>query len=163
MAPASSRTLIAQPRSVRIAGRFSFVINIAQPGVVLKRPVGSDGPFGEHTELPKNLGRDERKKPAPKPSGRKATPARPDEAVDRKAAQAYARERQRRDREEAKEEAAKQKKRERMQQAVDKAQKALDKAEEEHTQLVAELRAEIEATEKKLEAEDAGWMRKRDG
>jgi hypothetical protein len=41
---------------------------MAKPGVVLKRPVGSDGPFGEHAELPKNLGQDGRKKPAPKPS-----------------------------------------------------------------------------------------------
>ena len=29
---------------------------MAKPGVVLKRPVGSDGPFSEHAELPKNLG-----------------------------------------------------------------------------------------------------------
>ena len=25
---------------------------MAKPGVVLKRPVGSEGPFGEHAELP---------------------------------------------------------------------------------------------------------------
>jgi hypothetical protein len=55
---------------------------------------------------------------------------------DRKAAQAYERERPRREREEAKEEAARQKKRERRQQAFGKA-KALDRAEEEHTQRVA--------------------------
>ena len=30
---------------------------MAKPGVVLKRPVGSDGPFSEHAELPTNLGR----------------------------------------------------------------------------------------------------------
>src|SRR6202012_5733020 len=35
---------------------------MARPGDVLKRPVGSNGPFGEHAALPKNLGRDERKK-----------------------------------------------------------------------------------------------------
>jgi hypothetical protein len=58
---------------------------------------------------------------------------------------------------EAEEEAAGQKKRERRQQAVDKAQKALDKTEDEHIQRVAALRAEIEATEKKLETEDADW------
>src|ERR1700676_1337427 len=29
---------------------------MAKPGVVLKRPVGSNGPFGEHAELPANLG-----------------------------------------------------------------------------------------------------------
>src|SRR6476660_4723601 len=27
-----------------------------KPGVVLRRPVGSDGPFDEHAELPTNLG-----------------------------------------------------------------------------------------------------------
>lgn len=136
---------------------------MAKPGIVLKRPVGSDGPFGEHAALPKDLGQDGRKKPTHEPSGRKAkkSPARADEAADRKAAQAYEREQQRREREEAKEEAARQKKRERTQQAVDKAQKALDKAEEEHTQRVAALRAEIEVTEKKLEAEDADWRQKR--
>src|ERR1700752_1865371 len=29
---------------------------MAKPGVVLRRPVGSDGPFGEEAELPKDLG-----------------------------------------------------------------------------------------------------------
>jgi hypothetical protein len=29
---------------------------MAKPGVVLRRPVGSSGPFGEHAELPTNLG-----------------------------------------------------------------------------------------------------------
>jgi hypothetical protein len=52
---------------------------MAKPGVVLKRPVGSDGPFGEHAELPKNLGQDGRKNPAHKPSAKaKKSPAQPD-------------------------------------------------------------------------------------
>jgi hypothetical protein len=119
---------------------------MAKPGVVLKRPVGSDGPFGEHAELPKNLGEDGRKKVAPKAAGREAktSPVRSDQADDRKAAQAYERERRSREREEAKEEAVRQKEHERRQQAVDKAQKALDKADGEHTQRAAALRAEIE-------------------
>ena len=29
---------------------------MAKPGVVLRRPVGSDGSFGEHAELPADLG-----------------------------------------------------------------------------------------------------------
>jgi flagellin-like hook-associated protein FlgL len=133
---------------------------LAKPGVVLKRPVGSGGPFGEHAELPKNLDQDGSKKPAPKPSAKaKTSSALGDKAGDRKAAQAYERERQRREREEAKEEAVRQKKRERRQQAVDKAQAALDKAEQEHTKRVTALRAEIEATEKKLEAEETNWDR----
>jgi hypothetical protein len=131
---------------------------MAKPGVVLKRPVGSDGPFGEHAALPKNLGQDGRKKPAHKPSAKaKKSAAQPDKAADRKAAQAYERERQRREREEAKEEAARQRERERRQQAIDKAQTALEKAEQEHARRAAALRAEIEAIEKKLKAEDADW------
>jgi hypothetical protein len=131
---------------------------MAKPGVVLKRPVGSDGPFGEHAELPKNLGQDGRKKPAHKPSAKpKKSSARPDKAADRQAARAYERERQRREREEAKEEATRQKERARRQEAIDKAQAALETAEEKHTQRAAVLRAQIEAIEKKVQAEDANW------
>jgi hypothetical protein len=132
---------------------------MAKPGVILKRPVGSDGPFGEHAELPKDLGRGERQKPAAMSPNRKAkkSSVRPDKAADRKAAQAYERERQRRERDEAREEAARQRERERRQKAVDKAQAALDTAEEKHTQRVAALRAQIEAIEKKVQAEDTSW------
>src|SRR3954462_8175827 len=35
---------------------------MASPGVVLRRPVGSDGPFNEHAELPTDLAGDEGKK-----------------------------------------------------------------------------------------------------
>ena len=131
-----------------------------KPGVVLKRPVGSDGPFGEHAELPKNLGERGRKNPPPsKPSARKAKPSstKPDKAADKKAAQAYERERLRREREEAKEEAARQKERERRQQAVDKAQAAFDEAEQEHVERAEALRAELEAIEKKIRTEDSEW------
>jgi hypothetical protein len=132
---------------------------MAKPGVVLKRPVGSHGPFGEHAELPKNLGQEGRKKQAPKPSGRKEkkSPARPDKAADRKAAQAYERERQRRKREEAKEEAAQEQEREHRRQAVIKAQAPLDEAEREHNQRSATLRAQVEVIERKLQAQNADW------
>ena len=62
---------------------------MAKPGVVLKRPVGSDGPFSEHAELPKNLGDGGQSKTvAPKSPRRKAKQAH-DVGADRKAAQAY--------------------------------------------------------------------------
>jgi hypothetical protein len=130
-----------------------------KPGVVLKRPVGSDGPFGEHAELPKNLGQGDRTKSAPKSSVRKMkkSSAHPDEAADRKAAQAYERERQRREREETREEATKQKKRERIQQAIDKVQAALDKAEQEHAKRATALRTELDAIELKIRSEDDDW------
>ena len=126
---------------------------MAKPGVVLKRPVGSNGPFREHAELPTSLGDGGKPtKAARKPEGRKPKKASPpvDKAAERKAALAYERERKRRERERAREEAARQKERERRQQAIDKAQAALDKAEREHGRRVDALRAEIEAIEKKL-------------
>jgi hypothetical protein len=134
---------------------------MAKPGVVLKRPVGSDGPFGEHAELPKNLHRDGRKKPAHKPSTKKSS-GPPDKAADRKAAQAYERERQRREREEAKEEAARRRQREHRQQAVAKAQAALDKAEREHVKRADAIRDGAEALEKKAQAEEARWEQEKD-
>src|SRR5580693_1867022 len=128
---------------------------MAKPGVVLKRPVGSDGSFGEHAGLPKNLGQDGRKKPAHKSSAKaKKSPAQPDKGADRKAAQAYERERQRREREEAREEAARQKERARRQEAVDRAQTALDRAEQEHAKRVGAVRSQIEALEKKVQANE---------
>jgi hypothetical protein len=131
---------------------------MAKPGVVLKRPVGSDGPFSEHAELPKNLGNGgQSKKVAPQSPRRKAKqgPVRRDSGADRKAAQAYERERQRREREEAKEKAARQS--ERRQQAVAKAQAALDKAEREHVKKADAIRHEAEALEKRSQAEEARW------
>jgi hypothetical protein len=61
----------------------------------------------------------------------------------------------------AKEETAKQKDRERRQQAVDKAPAALDKAEQEHAKRAAAIQAEMEAIEKKAQAEDANWDKQR--
>src|ERR1700721_888252 len=77
---------------------------MAKPGVMLKRPVGSNGPFKEHAELPTNLGGAIARpsKAARKPAGRKPkkTSSRPaDKAAERKAAVAYEREQKRRDRE----------------------------------------------------------------
>jgi hypothetical protein len=130
-----------------------------KPGVVLKRPVGSDGPFGEHADLPKNLGRDAPRSSAtnsPRPKKKKAR-GKLDKTADRKASQAYERERLRRERAEAKLEAARQKERQRRQQAVDKAQAAFDEAEREHAQRAAALRTELEAIEDKIRSEDDEW------
>jgi hypothetical protein len=60
---------------------------MAKPGVVLRRAVGSDGPFGEHAELPTNLGGPGSTKAARKPKGGKAKrPSSPpiDKAAERK-------------------------------------------------------------------------------
>src|SRR5213075_988326 len=74
---------------------------MAKPGVVLRRPVGSDRPFSEHAELPTDLGGGKPTKAAvPKSKGPKAKkrPSRPlDKAAERKAALAYERELRRRE------------------------------------------------------------------
>jgi hypothetical protein len=137
--------------------RDFIAATMAKPSVVLKRPVRTNGAFGVHAALPKNLNQDGPKKSAPKPAGSKATKSsvRPDKAADRKAAQAY--ERQRREREKAREEVARQKESDRRQKAVDKAQTTLDKAEDEHNRRARTLRAEIESIEEQLNAENADW------
>jgi hypothetical protein len=139
---------------------------MAKPGLVLRRPVGSNGTYTEHAELPTNLGGAVKPtKSAPQSGGRKAKkpPAPPaDKAAERKAALAYEREERRREKERAREEAARQKDRERRQQAVDKAQAALDKAEREHAQKAAAIQAEAKALEKSSQAEDARCDKERD-
>lgn len=138
---------------------------MAKPGVVLRRPVGTDRPFSEHAELPTDLGgggptKVARKSKGPKPKKRSSRPV--DKAAERKAALAYEREQSRRELERAKEEAARQKERERRREAVDKAQTALDKAEQEHARQTAAIQAEIEALEKRLQTEGARWDKEKE-
>jgi hypothetical protein len=135
--------------------------SIQNPGVVLRRPVGSDGPFGEHAELPTDLGNGERPTKSARtskgPKAKKPSSRPVDKVAERKAAFDYEREWRSRELERAKEEAARQKDRERRKQAVGKAQAALDKAEQEHAERAAAIQAELEALEKRLQTEEARW------
>jgi hypothetical protein len=138
---------------------------IAKPGVVLKRPVGSSGPFKEHAELPRDIAVDG----GAKKTDRKVGSGRPqkhakksvDEAADRKASLAFEKERERRERERAKEEAAQRKERERRQEAVDRAQAALDTARRKHVGNAADIQAKLEALEERSRTEEARWEKER--
>jgi len=131
---------------------------MAKPGVVLRRPVGSNGSFSERADLPTDLGSGGRPaKTTRKSDGRKPGKKPVDKAAERKAALAYQREQTRRDAERAREEAARQKQHERRQRAVDRARAALDEAEAEHATRAAGIKAAVEALETKLRAEDARW------
>jgi hypothetical protein len=138
---------------------------MAKPGVMLKRPVGSNGPFKEHAGLPRDLAGDGRAKKA----ARKAQSRKPqkhakksaDEAEDRKAALAFEKAQARRERERAKEEAAQRKQRERRQKDVDKAQSALDAARRSHDRDAAGIQAKIEDLEEQSRAEEARWGKER--
>ena len=134
---------------------------LKRPGVVLKRPVGSDGSFNEQAALPANLsGSTEPTKSARRSKVRQADkpPSRRiDKAAERKAALAYEREKQRSARELVREEAARQKERERRKQAVNKAQAILDRAQQEHAKRADAIQAELEALEIKSRAEETRW------
>ncbi|MDD1522900.1 MULTISPECIES: cell envelope biogenesis protein TolA [Bradyrhizobium] len=137
-----------------------------KPGVVLRRPVGSNRSFSEQAELPTDLGGDRRSTNAPRKSKgqiAKKPSSRPvDKTAERKAALAYEREERRREGERAREDAARQKERERRQQAVDKAQAALDNAEQEHAKRAAAIQAEVEALAKRSQTEDGRWNKERE-
>jgi len=142
-----------------------IVATMEKPGVVLRRPVGTDRPFSERAELPTDLGGEKPTKAARKSKGpktKKPSSRLVDKAAERKAALAYEREQSRRELERAKEEAARQKERERRQQAVDKAQAALDKAEQEHAKRAAAIQAEVEALEQRSQAEKARWDKEKE-
>jgi hypothetical protein len=138
---------------------------MAAPGVVLKRPVGSSGPFKEHAELPTDLAGDGILRKAGSSSVRRKPPKHPeratDQAGDRKAALAFEKEQKRRKRERAKEEAAQRKERERRQKAVDKAQSALDAARREHEKNASDIQAQLEALEQRSQAEAARWEKEK--
>jgi hypothetical protein len=136
---------------------------MAKPGVVLKRPVGSDGPFTEHADLPTDLGHQgSTGRPRKRSAKPKKQPARKtDDKAARKAALQYEKEEKQRKLERQKEEAAREKERQRRQHAVDKAQTALDRAEGVHAEKSAAFDAERDALEKRSQAEDARWAKQK--
>ncbi len=134
---------------------------MAKPGVVLKRPAGSSGRFGEHADLPdleeagapqKGRGTEQKKRASPKISVEDA----------RKAAAEFDREQKRRDAERRKEEAAREKERARREKLVAKAEAALDEAKQEHESRAEAFDAERRDLEKRIEAEDARWESERE-
>jgi colicin import membrane protein len=137
---------------------------MAKPGVVLRRPAGSNGRFAEHSDLPTDLdGEQARRKTGktrPKPK-RRAAPQTSEKAA-RKAALDFEREQRRREAERQREQAAVAKQRERREKAVSKAQAALERAENEHGKRVTALQAEAAALEKRSQAEVARWEKERE-
>lgn len=148
---------------------------MAAPGVVLKRPVGSDGPFTEHAELPTDLAGDEDKpgarskakvKPKKRPAKIANKPAKKssrkiDDQDARRAAAAFAKEEQRRESARRKEEVARARERARREKAVAAAQAALDKARQYHKARVDEIEAERAALDERAGEEDTRWDKQR--
>ncbi|MEY9184388.1 colicin import membrane protein [Bradyrhizobium sp. USDA 326] len=148
---------------------------MAKPGVVLRRPVGSDGPFTESAELPTDLGESEarsgserksRSKSNSRSNRRTVKPTRKasrkiDDQAARKAAAAFEKEERRREDERRKEEAARARERARREKAVATAQAALDRARREHEARAEEIEAERTALDERTEAEQGRWDKQR--
>ena len=133
---------------------------MSKPGVVLRRAVGSEGPFKEHAALPTNLNDDEPKHRPKKAFDRKRVTT--DDKAERKAALGFERQQRRRDNQRRKEEAAREKRHQRREKAIAKARIALEKSEREHDKRTARIEAQREALEKKSQAEDMRWAKEKE-
>jgi colicin import membrane protein len=119
---------------------------LAKPGVVLRRPVGSDGAFSEHAGLPKKLPIDKVKERTAKPRATTREPPaqKVDDKAAREAALAFERERQRRE------------------QAIAKAEAALEEAKRDHESRLEDIERERAALDRRSQAEDARWAKQKE-
>jgi colicin import membrane protein len=134
---------------------------MAKPGVVLRRPVGSNGPFTEHAELPKNLPVEKLKERPVKPH-KELPPRNSDPKGARSAALAFEREQKRREAKRRREEAAQEKERNRREQAMAKAESALEQARREHETKVTKIEKDRAALDRRSQAENARWEKQRE-
>jgi len=132
---------------------------MAKPGVVLKRPVGSNEPFSEHAELPHllNIDRVKERKADLSTRSEKPLPGKTDDKAAKAAALAFAREQKRRDALRQKEEIARARRRKQQEQSFANAERALKSAEQEHDMKVKKIEQDRAALEKQSQAEDARW------
>jgi colicin import membrane protein len=137
---------------------------MAYPGVVLRRPVGSNGAFSEHAELPTDLPVGKAKHAPARRSAKRPEP--PTKAVDdktaREAARAFEKEQKRRDSERRREEANRQRERERRERAIAAVEAALEQAKQDHEARLEDIEKDRAALDKKSQAEDARWRKKKD-
>lgn len=132
---------------------------MAKPGVVLRRPVGSNGPFTEDAALPKHLGKNRAgaRPQKRRTQSKKQPPREVDDKATRRAALEYERAEKQRESERRKEDAAREKARQRREQTIAKAKADLDKAEAKHDSIAGAIDIDRAAVEKRSQAEDARW------
>ena len=130
-----------------------------RPGIVLRRPVGSDVAYREHSDLPSAASLDA---PARRGKGRaaktKPTEAQKfDEKAVRHAAAAFEQERQRRERLRQKQEARAAKARALRDAAVEKAETELVEAVREQDKRMAAIEHDLAAVQRRADAEQKRW------
>jgi colicin import membrane protein len=138
---------------------------LEHPGVVLKRPVGTNGAFTETAELPKGLASGGtksalRQRQAVPPLIRPASEA--DSAKAREAAAAFEKRQRKRKAAQQREELARSKERERKAVQIAKAQEALQSAEKEHDARNAAIQADRDRLAKRADSENIRWDRQRE-
>jgi colicin import membrane protein len=133
---------------------------MAKPGVVLRRPVGTNGSFSDSAELPRNWPTGGGARVVAKRPAQKARPAPKtiDGKTARRAALAFEREQERQRRQAAKEEAVRAKEGERRDRAIAAAE--LEAAKRVHRAAVEELEKGRRAIDRKLDAERKRWKLK---
>jgi colicin import membrane protein len=134
---------------------------MAKPGVVLRRPVGTNKPFSVHSELPSAASLETpRHKAERHPSDVKPTGHRKiDKKSERRASAAFEKEQQRRASERRKEEAAAGKERERRKEAMEKANAALEDARQEHDKRAAAIDKDLAAMHRRADEEEERWRK----
>jgi colicin import membrane protein len=105
---------------------------MAKPGVVLRRPVGSNASFGKNAQLPR-LPDKVKERQAKRTTKRKEPPApKLSDQAAREAALAFEREQKRRETARLREEAARERRRKRQEEAIAKAERSLESAKRLH-------------------------------
>jgi hypothetical protein len=134
-----------------------------KPGVVLRRPVGSDKPFQEDADLPSDLPATapRRKSEKPHTDAKKTSSRKIDDAAARNAALAFEKEQRQREGRRRKEEAAEAKKRERRNRQVARAEAELEEASQEHDARVAAIEDERAKLDERGDREETRWQKVR--
>ena len=137
---------------------------MARPGVVLRRPVGTDQPFQEDAEASEASfrGKVATKPRAARPRRKLVVAKAADPKQERAAALAFEKERERRQHREREEAAARRKEAARRDRALAAAAAVLEKAEARHEATVAEFEQARAALDAKAEREAGRWRRERE-
>lgn len=132
---------------------------MARPGVVLRRAVGSNDTFQQNAGLPRTIGDKQRTAKRQQPA--KEPQRKLDDKAIAAATRAFEREKVRREQERAKEAVAQERRRKQSELAIAKAQTALEEATRIHESKIAEIEDARSALDKKMQAEDARWLKRR--
>lgn len=163
----SGRNLFHSGLARETDDRAAVAATTARPGVVLKRPIGSKGPFKEQADLPKSLPVEEEtetpaRPKARKPSEREKPAPRSADTDASKVVVDLEKERRRRERDRRKEERARKQERRRREQAIAKAGAALKRALDAHEARMQALEQERASLDERAQAEEARWEKLRE-